>query len=211
MTKTKEWAESLEINTEIILPPSEDDSTVYCRTAGETAARAVIIHAVVAAGSGVNREKLTAWLQDQELWEYASSREQTLLLSPRVFREDRTGVQWFLESETTLLWALNKVKSLGLPVKTCSSFQIAEEIMPPLGEDMSEFISTAEFRPASEFNAEYDRVTKLYYHAQQAVDNNELPEDLIHAVLYHRFYTFRWLTGNDEWDNVSLDMDDNNP
>ena len=78
--------------------------------------------------------------------------------------------------------------------------------MPVLGgDDIDQFISSAEFRPAGEISAENDRTGRLYYHARQAIDRDELPEDMIYSVLYNRYYAFRWLTGADSWDNVNMD------
>ncbi len=83
--------------------------------------------------------------------------------------------------------------------------------MPVLGGDMDQFISTAEFRPAAEINAEIDRVNRIYYYARKAADRDEeMPEGLIYGVMYHRYYAFRWLTSDEPWDDVDIDADDLN-
>jgi hypothetical protein len=208
MTKTKEWAESLNINTQDVLEPSEDITESYCRTASEVAVRTIILHSIVAAGSGINSERITEWLQDQNLWEQASPRERSILQSPRRFKEDRSGAQWLQEAQWALLWTIQRVESLGLPTKTCDSTKLIDEIMPVLGSaDIDQFIASAEFRPAEEISAENDRITKLYYYAQKAADKEEMPEDLIYAVLYNRYYALRWLTGDEPWDDVDMDTD----
>ena len=208
MIKTKEWAESLKINTQDILAPPENISESYCRTAAEVAIRTVILHSVVAAGSGIDRERITEWLQDQNLWEQVSPRERSTLQSPRRFREDRSEAQWLQETQWTLLWTIQKVKSLGLPTKTCDSVKLVDEIMPVLGgDDIDRFITNAEFRPAAEIDAENGRITRLYYYAQKAADKNEFPEDLIFGVLNNRYYALRWLTGDEPWDDVDMSID----
>ena len=208
MTKTKEWADALGINTQDILPPSEDNNVNYVRTAEEVAARTVILHSIVAAGSGIDRSSISQWLKDKNLWDHASPHEQTALLSPMVFREDRSEVQWFQESQWALLWTIQKVKILGLPIKTCDSIRLVDDIMPVLGGDIDQFVSTSEFRAAAEINAEIDRIKRIYYHARQAADRDEMPEDLIYGVIYHRYYAFRWLTSDGSWDDVSIDEDE---
>ena len=60
MMKTKEWAESHGINTQDVLPPIENYDESYKRTAKEVAVRTVILHAVAAAGHGVNPEPITS-------------------------------------------------------------------------------------------------------------------------------------------------------
>lgn len=211
MTKTKEWAESLDIDTLDILPPSEDIIESYCRTASEVAIRTVILHSIVAAGSGINQELITGWLQDQNLWEHASPRERSILQSPRKFKEDRTGAQWLQEAQWPLLWTIKKVEGLGLPTKTCDSLKLVDEIMPVLGgDDIDQFIASAEFRPAAEISAEYDRTSRIYYHAKKAIDREEMPEDMIYSVLYYRYYSFRWLISYDPWDDVDTGTDELN-
>lgn len=208
MTKTKEWAESLNIDTQDILPPSEKILESYCRTAGETAIRTIILHSIVAAGSGVDGKRITEWLQAQNLWEHASPNEQSILQIPRRFREDRSGAQWLQEAQWVLLWTIQRVESLGLPTKICDSMKLVDEIMPVLGgDDIDRFITSVEFRPAAEISAEYDRVSRLYYYARQAADKEEMPEDLIYSVLYYRYYSFRWLTRVDPWDDVNMEIE----
>ena len=212
MTKTKEWAESFNIDTQDILPQSEEIIESYCRTASEVAIRTIILHSIVAAGAGIDRERIIGWLEDQSLWDNVSPRERAVLQSPMRFREDRSGAQWLQEAQWALLWTIQRVKSLGLPTKTCDSVKLVDEIMPVLGgDDIDRFIASAEFRPATEICAENDRISRLYYYTRQAVDNEEeMPEDLIYSVLYHRYYVFRWLISNDPWDDVDMSIDDLN-
>lgn len=208
MTKTKEWAESLNIDTQDVLPPSEDIVESYCRTASEVAVRTIILHSIVAAGAGIDGGRITEWLQDQNLWEQASPRERSILQSPMRFKEDRSGAQWLQEAQWTLLWTLQRVEKLGLPTKTCDSIKLVDEIMPVLGgDDIDQFITSVEFRPAAEISAENDRVTKLYYFARKASDKDEMPEDLIYSVLHYRYHALRWLTGDEPWDDVDMDID----
>ena len=207
MIKTKEWAESFNINTLDALPPSEDNSENCIRTAGEVAARTILLHSIVAAGSGINRTSITEWLKQQNLWGQASPLEQRILLSPKRFREDRSGSQWYQEAQWALLWTIQKVDILGLPIKTCDSIKLVDEIMPILGEDTDQFISSAEFRPAAEINGENERISRIYYYAELAIGKEEIPEDMIYGVLYHRYYAFRWLTSDEPWDDVNMDKD----
>jgi len=211
MTRTKEWAESINIDTRDILPPAEDITESYCRTASEVAVRTIILHSIAAAGSGIDRERITGWLQDQNLWEHASPHERSVLQSPRMFREDRSGAQWVQEAQWALLWTIQRVEILGLPTKTCDSVKLVDEIMPVLGgDDIDGYITSVEFRPAAEIASENDRISRLYYYAVKAADREEMPEDLIFSVLYNRYYAFRWLTSYEPWDDVNTDTDELN-
>lgn len=201
MIKTKEWAESFGINTDNNLPPAEDYNEEHKRTAEEVAVRTIILHAVAAAGDGLDRPALVTWLERENLWTNTSPREQTFLLSPKLFREDFSGALWLMEAQWALLWAIQRVESLGLPVKTCDTHRIINEIMPVLGDETGDFISSAELRSAPELCAEEERTDKLY-HAFQNGEEAGLPEDLIYPVLLQRQYAFKWLSREDDWDNV---------
>jgi len=208
MTKTKEWAESHGINTADILPPVENDNTQYKQTAREVAVRAIILHAVAAAGYGIDRAPIIEWLKNQDLWTHVSPREQEFLLSNKpgkLLAEDRKGAQWLQEAQWALLWTIQKVASLGLPTGTCDTIKIIDEIMPGLGDDTKAIISSAELRPAPELWAEDDRIAMLYRSVQQASQQDEMPEDLIYGVLFQRRYAFEWVRNGDEWDEVKTD------
>lgn len=208
MIKTKEWAESHGILTEDILPSVKDYDEPYKRTAREIAVRTVIIHAIIAAAYGIGRQNIIEWLKDQNLWSEVSPGEQTFLFSdkPRRLSEgDRISARWLQEAQWTLLWTIKKVESLGLPTKTCDTIKIVDEIMPVLGDEIEPFISSAELRPVPEIRAEDERVYKLYQHVQQASQQEEMPDDLIYGVLSQRYYAFRWLNSEDDWNNVKTD------
>jgi len=201
MIKTKEWAESLGIATEDILPPVENNDEPYKQTAEEVAVRTIILHAVAAAGYGIDRDAIIDWLKKQNLWDKVSPREQTFLLTQKSPKEDQTGALWLQEAQWALLWTIQKVDSLGLPTKTCDSHRIVNEIMPMLGDDIELFVSTSELRPPSEIRVEDERVNKLY-DAQQEEQEAEMPEDLVYGVLFQRLQAFKWLSSEYDWDNV---------
>jgi len=207
MMKTKEWAESHGISTEDVLAPVEEYDEPYRRNAEEVAVRTIILHAVAAAGHGVNREPITEWFKDQNLWDQVSRREQDFLLSrkpSRLLEEDRISARWVQEAEWALLWAIQKIESIGLPTKTCDATRLAKEIMPGLGDAIQPFVSSAELRPAPVLRAEDERVYRLHCEVQQAYKQDDVPEDLNYGVLFQRCYAFEWLRSGDDWDDISI-------
>ena len=208
MMKTKEWAESRGIDTQDVLPPVEDNDEPYKRTAEEIAVRTIILHAVAAAGHGVSRELIIEWFKNQSIWDQVSPREQTFLLSRiprRLLEEDRKGARWLQEAQWALLWAIQKIESIGLPTKTCDTTRLAKEIMPELGDEIQPFISSARLRPAPTIRAEDERIYRLYKEAQQAYELDAIPDDLVYGVLLQRRYSFEWLRSGDDWDDVTID------
>jgi hypothetical protein len=207
MIKTKEWAESHGINTQDLLAPVEDYDEPYKQTAEEIAVRAIILHAIAAVGHGVNREPIIDWFRGQGIWDRVSPREQAFLLSrkpKRLLEEDRKGARWLQEAQWALLWAIQKVESIGLPTQTCDTTRLSKEIMPKLGDDIQLFISSAELRPAPVIRAEDERVYRLHCEAQRAFELDEQPDDLVYGVLFQRRYAFEWLRVGDDWDDVEI-------
>ena len=208
MMKTKEWAESHGINTQDVLPPIENYDESYKRTAKDVAVRTIILHAVAAAGHGVNPGPIIEWLKNQNVWDQVSAREQTFLLSRkprRLLEQDRIGARWLQEAQWALLWTIQKVESIGLPTKTCDTTRLANEIMPGLGDEIQPFVSSAKLRPAPKLRAEDERVYKLHREAQQAYEQDEMPDDLVYGVSFQRYYAFEWLRSGDDWDDVRTD------
>ena len=205
MIKTKEWAESHGIDTRDVLPPVEDYDEPYKRTAEEIAVRAIILHAVAAAGHGINREPIIEWFKNQNIWDQVSPREQTFLLSSvpsRLLEEDRKGARWFQEALWALLWTIQKVETIGLPTKTCDARRLAKEIMPELGDEIQPFVSSAKLRPLPTIRAEDERVYTLHREAHQAYEQGEIPDDLVYGVSLQRHYAFEWLRSGNDWDDV---------
>jgi hypothetical protein len=137
-----------------------------------------------------------------------SPNEEAFLFSrkPRKLSEqDRIGTQWLQETQWALLWTIQKVESLGLPTKTCDTIKLVDDIMPMLGDEIKTFVSSAELRPAPEIRAEDERVFNLYSYAQQAAQQDEMPDDLIYGVLLQRRFAFKWISSGDDWDDVNID------
>jgi hypothetical protein len=211
MIKTMEWAESLGIDTMDILPPLEDENSdkPYKRTAREVAARVIVLHTIAAASYGIERENIVEWLKKENLWQYVSPREQDFLLSSKpgkLLARDRENTQWLQEAQCALLWTIQKVPSLGLPIGTCDNIKLVDEIMPELINEVDAFISSAELRPEPVLRAEEDRIAKLYDAARQTSQEGEMPEDLVYGVLFQRRYAFQWLCSGDEWDDIKTDI-----
>jgi len=206
METTRQWAESHGISVADVVPPIEEYTEEYARTAEEVAARTIILHGVSAVGFGVDSNAVIDWFKEQHLWGRVSPREMLFLQSTDPSESDRIQTQWRNESEWALLWTIGRIESLGFPTHTCDTARLVDEIMPPLDGDVSAFISTARLRSPAELLAEDDRIYNLHCYARQDKRNGkELPADLIYSVLYERHYAFDWLRGAAEWDDITCD------
>jgi hypothetical protein len=202
---TNQWAKSLGVSVDATPPTVEGYSERCPRSARQIAFRAVILQGVVAVTAGVDPEPVIAWLHDQRIWRHVTAEEKAFLQDPSPTREQSDKLGWHAEAEWTLLWVVGKVDSLGLPTHCCDTRRLVDEIIPPLGSEIRNFVTSAEVRAPGVLLAEDDRTYDLWCYAQKARRNGELPADLNWDVLYERRYAFEWLDGMQAWDDVTCD------
>ncbi len=203
---TKEWAKTYGISVEDTPPIVADYDDPCPRTPGQIAARAVILHGVVAVAYGVEPEPVVDWLQEQGIWGQVSPGERAFLKEPSPGDEQQGRFRWHQEAEWTLLWAIGKVEALGLPTQGCDTRRLVDELIPPLGSEIDEFLASARVRPPGVMLAEDDRTYDLWCRCTLARrERLSLPVDLNWWVLYERRYAFEWLDGHQEWDDVTCD------
>ena len=208
MTTTKLWAESLRISSDTDLQPIADYSKPYPRSAREVAVRSLILHGVAAAAYEVNEEPIIRWFEHQGIWDSVTPCERKFLMSSTKAKSEQIKFQWKQEAEWTLLWMIGKVPSLALPTHFCDTRLLADEIIPPLGDDVDEFIENATLRHPGALLAEDDRTYDLWCNALACRRRNEgLPNDLKLGVLFERRYAFEWVAGHSHghWDDITCD------
>jgi hypothetical protein len=206
MSTTNKWAESLKIKTADILPPVRGYSKPYARNASEVAARAIILQGVVAVVYGVPAAPVVKWFRAQRLWRNVTPQERDVLFASELPEASQLQFRWKQEAEWTLLWMIGKVESLGLPTRYCDTRRLVDEIIPPLGQSVREFITGAKLRSPGALLAEDDRTYDLWCRALAAQrDGEPLPTDLNLGVLRERRYAFEWMDGNQDWDEVTCD------
>lgn len=205
MQTTESWAKSLNLSVEASAPAVEDYSRRCRRTARQIAVRAIILQGVVAVAFKVNPQAIMDWFRKQRIWRSVTPAERAFLTTSSPTGKQSLQFSWHKEAEWTLLWAIGKVESLGLPTTECDTRRLVDEIIPPLGTDISEFVSTAKTREPGVLLAEDDRTYQMWCYAQKARRNGQLPSDLNWSVLYERRYAFEWLDGDQNWDDVTCD------
>ncbi len=205
MLSTATWATSLDISSEA-MPPAVAYYSKRCpRTVRQIAVRALILQGVVAVASKVDPAAIIEWFRDQRIWRSVTAAEKAFLTNPAVSPTQCNEFRWHEEAEWTLLWAIGKVDSLGLPTRVCDSRRLVDEIIPPLGSDIAAFVASSKVRVPGVLLAEDDRTYNLWCSAQKARHKRELPTDLNMSVLYERRYAFEWLDGTEGWDEVTCD------
>jgi hypothetical protein len=206
MSTTKEWAESLKVETDAELRPVPNFTKLYARTAQQVAIRAVILQGITAVAYEVQVRPITEWFQSQEIWCGVTPKEREFLFCSVRSESERVQFQWQQEAQWTLLWMIGKVESLGLPTHYCDTRRLVDEIIPALGSDLHGFIGQSELRSPGALLAEDERTYNLWCYALAAQRNGEsLPSDLNLGVLRERRYAFEWMDGNQDWDEVTCD------
>ena len=206
MTNTKQWAASNGLCIDDIVPPVDDYNEPCNRTAEDIAIRTIILHCVAAVGYGVDPQPVITWLKEQSIWERVSRSEQAFLGTEDASEKERSDARWRQEAQWALLWAIGKVDALGLPTQTCDTARLVDEIMPALGESIDQFVSSAVLRQPAVVLGEEDRTCDLHCYARKAYRDGSIPDDLVYDILFQRHYAFEWLSGDEDWDDVTTDI-----
>jgi hypothetical protein len=146
MVTTEAWAKSLDVSVEPTPQAVEGYSRRCPRTARQIAVRTVILQGLVAVTSEVDPEPIIEWFHDQRIWQGVTPEEKAFLQTASPTKEQRNKFGWHQEAEWTLLWVLGKVESLGLPTHGCDTRRLCQEIIPPLGSDIAQFLTSAVIR-----------------------------------------------------------------
>jgi hypothetical protein len=205
MQSTETWARSLGLSVEATPPTVENYSKRCPRSSRQIAVRSLILQGVVAVASKVDPQPIVAWFREQRLWRSVTPEEKAFLNYPLPTKEQCNKFAWRKEAEWTLLWVIGMVELLGLPTRECDTRRLVDEIMPPLGSDIANFLATAKVRDPGMLLAEDDRTYNMWCYAQKARRSGKLPADLNWSVLYQRRYAFEWLDGMQDWDDVTCD------
>src|ERR1041385_5176153 len=191
MVSTTEWATALGHSSEDVPPAIVGYAEPYPRIGYDIGVRAIILQGVVAVGCDVDPEPIIDWFHEQKIWEAVSPKERAFLSNPTPSMQERVQCRWRQESEWTLLWMISKVEALGLPTHQCDTRRLVDEIIPPLGSDIEDFLTAAHLRPPDVLLAEDLRTYDLWCALARARrKNGPIPADLNIDVLYERRYAF---------------------
>lgn len=207
MTTTFLWARSLGISTDDAPTTPSCTAALYTRSAHEIAVRALLVQGVVAVAFGVPATPVLSWFERQRIARHLTARENAYLLSPGVAPErERLAFQWQKEAEWTLLWAVGRVPSLGLPTRGCDARYLVDSILPAPGASIRPYLKAARLRSPGQLLAEDYRTYNLWCAVAKARRiNQSLPSDLMPEVLYQRRYAFEWLGSTSSWDSITCD------
>jgi hypothetical protein len=202
---------------------SQGEYVEKIRSADEVARRCIALHAVLAAGHDVPRDQIVTWLQREQLWDAVSPVESSFLLSEAPTQQQRIDATWRAEALFPLLWSLRLIPELPSPQQLCD-LQLIQSVLPPLFDQVGEFISHAQLRSESEIHAANEEIYQIHWRVRDArlrgqptpagklarmpVPSCEPPVEAYHSgVVQERHHALNWLIGycGQDWDDISTD------
>lgn len=181
------------------LPPIEGED-VNLKTPQQIARRILIFSYLncVALDSSL-REEVVMFLIREKLWDDVSVQETALFHKPKLSEQEVAQIQWRAESIWVMLWAINKVETLGLPSDEVHP-QAIFPLLPRFFETTSEFIDSATARARAEILDESDFMFRLNWGLREAHNRDKTIPGIDEFVAYERYVSLNWITGVvDQW------------
>lgn len=185
----------------------EEESEVKIRTAQEIAERALIlVYLAYVSEVPDERENVIEFLKTNFLWNKVSPAEKELFQKEELTRQETANISWRSEGVLLLLWTINKVDKLELPIEQVEIPEIVSRL-PEFLTDPSEFIKSSIIRPTTEILDQSDLIYRLHWATRSANLNNQpMPANLDLSIIMERHYAINWVTFYaDEWDEISTD------
>lgn len=205
--QTEIFLKSLNIPFIDYLPLIEEESEVKIRTAQEITERAlVLVYLAYVSEVPDERENVIEFLKINFLWDKVSPDEKELFQKEELTSQETANISWRSEGVWLLLWTINKVDKLELPIEQVEIPEIVP-LLPKFLTDPSEFIKSSIKRPTTEILDQSDLIYRLHWATRNADLNNQpMPVNLDLNIIMERHYVINWVTFYaDEWDEISTD------
>ena len=189
------------------LPIIEEESEVQIRTAQEIAERVLILtYLNYISEVPIGRKKVIDFLKTNFLWDKVSPDEKGLFEKEKLSEQEHINISWRSEAIWLLLWTINKVNNLELPVKHVKVNEIVSRL-PKFLDDPKEFIENTKIRPTTEILDMSDLIYRIHWATRNADLNNQpKPANLSSSIVQERHYAINWVTYYaDEWDQITTD------
>ena len=205
-SKTELMLKELNISINIGLPIIEEENEAKIRSKKEIAERILILTYLVAYAETDEKDEIINYLKTEKLWEAVSKVEKKLFSKSKLTEKDKINISWHTEIIYLLLWSIQKIDDIGLPIEQCDTEEIFN-ILPEYLEDTSDFISTAKVRTNKEILDKSDLIYRLHWAVRQAeLDDDEIPANIDAEVIEEWHYAINWITYyDDNWDEILTD------
>jgi len=206
--KTETYLKELGIPFNLGLPPIEEESEANIRTAADIAKRIFILVylGVYAEGDGGDKDEIIEFLKSEELWDSVSKYEKTLLSKKKLTEKDKINISWQSECIYLMLWTLNKIDYIDLPVDQCKVGKMLD-FLPNAFDTTKDFIQNATVRQTEEILDKSDLIYRLHWAVREAYSKNrDIPGNIDKGIIQEWHYAINWITYYDEnWDDILTD------
>ena len=203
--KTETLLKSLNIPFIDNLPLIEEENEVKLRTPIEIAKRILVLtYLCYVAEVPKDNMSVINFLKQQDLWECVS-RDEKQLFQKELTDLDLIDVSWRSEAIWILLWTINKVNDLELPIEEIIISDILD-LLPDFKVDTKEFINTATIRTVSEILDQSDLIYRLHWATRNSVLGMLNAPNINSDIVSERHYAINWVTCQEEnWDDITTD------
>jgi Domain of unknown function (DUF4272) len=204
--KTEIYLTSLDIPFNVGLPPIEEESEAIIRTAADIAKRILILINFGVYSEDGDRNEIVEFFKSAQLWDSVSEYEKKLLSKKKLTEKDKINISWKSECIYLMLWAINKIDNLGLPIDQCNIGEMLD-LLPNAFDSTKGFIQNATVRPTAEILDNSDLIYRLHWAAREADSKDEdIPGDIDIGIIQEWHYAINWITYYDEnWDDILTD------
>ena len=204
--KTETFLKEINIPFNFGLPPIEEESEANIRTAEEIAKRIIILAYLGVYSEDGDKDEILEFFKTEKLWDFVSEYEKKLLSKKKLTKKDRINISWQSECILLLLWTINKVDNLGLPIEQCNIGEILD-LLPNAFDTTKDFIQSAIVRPKVEILDKSDLIYRLHWAAREADSKGEdVPGNFDIGIIQEWHYAINWVTYYDEnWDDIITD------
>jgi len=203
--KTEAVLKNLKIDINPSLPCIEEEEDANIRDGKDIAKRILVLIYLNILKDGGSKE-IIQFLKDEHIWDSVSKNEEALFNKDILTKKEQINISWRSEAIWILLWAINKIERLDLPIQECEVSEIMQRV-PKFLEPTKTFVNNASTRSLSEILDISDLIYRLHWasrNSELGTDSN--PIDLNSGILQEWHYAINWVTYyNDDWDEITTD------
>ena len=141
--QTEKFLQSINVPFIEHLPMIEEEDEVRIRKPQEIAERILILtYLNYISEEPEERNKVIDFLKSYGLWKKVSPEEKQLFRNNRLTRLDKINISWRSEAIWVLLWAINKIEKIELPIEQVEISEIISRL-PGFLSDPNNFVLEA--------------------------------------------------------------------
>jgi Domain of unknown function (DUF4272) len=204
--KTELYLKGLGIPYNIGLPIVDEEDEAIIRKPADIAKRIFVLAYLGVYAEDGDRNEIIEYLKLENIWDAVSDDEKELFLKDESTEQDKVNISWRSEAMYLMLWTINKIDKLDLPIEECSIWDTLN-LLPDYLEPTKDFIANATIRTTQEILDETDLIYRLHWMVRQSGIENKTPAANINAsMVMERHYALNWITYYDEnWDEIMTD------